>query len=183
MSGVPTADEEQKRAFQGRLARIGADGMPDSASSRAVPAPRRVTRPVGPRRKRPKARFRITPAYPAGILAAALIGALGVVAARLGRASLADGALTGSAAETMMMIDAGVGLGLAVIVTALVRLHGKAAFAAQVAGVLAMLLLMHNLVHLAPTSFAMLFSAPWVVEVTATTAPGSFLIQGVYIVF
>jgi hypothetical protein len=179
MSGVPTADEEQKRAFQGRLARIGADGMPDSASSRAVPAPR----PVGPRRKRPKARFRITPAYPAGILAAALIGALGVFAARLGRASLADGALTGSAADTMMMIDAGVGLGLAVIVTALVRLHGKAAFAAQVAGVLAMLLLMHNLVHLAPTSFALLFSAPWVVEVTATTAPGSVLIQGVSIGF
>lgn len=110
-------------------------------------------------------------------------GAIAVMAARLIRATMFDAELTGSDAATAMVNDAILAVAVALLVKVLFRLNLTQFAVLQSIGIAAMLLGMHNLVHLAPDLFAQVFPDQWVQQVIATTAPNSLLIQGSSIQF
>lgn len=57
-------------------------------------------------------------------------------------------------------------------------LTAKTHFVLSIAGLVAAMSLMHNLVHIAPEPWAMVFSNGWVNEMRATAAPGTLHFRG-----
>ena len=113
----------------------------------------------------------------------ALLGLTVVMVVRFGRLFWDGGALTGEAAGQAMLLDAGISLTLLVILRALFKMRGRRSLLGGLAGLAFGVLAMHNLVHIAPSAWAMAYPAEWVDGVLAGTQPGSVLIRGVSYTF
>lgn len=116
--------------------------------------------------------------YPAAIVGSALVGMLAVFVARYVRFHAMGGMLAGDDADITMMIDAGIGAACGFLLFAMLRFEGKEFKAAQTFGIFAMVMVMHNLVHMAPGVFNTLFSEAWTEDVIAYTEPNSILFRG-----
>jgi hypothetical protein len=106
-------------------------------------------------------------------------GALAVVVARLVRAMVSTGALAGTDATEMMLVDLALALVIAFVCTAVLVARSQSAALAQILGVMAMLAVMHDFVHAAPKLWTVAFSRDWVLTVLTTTEPASVLVKGV----
>lgn len=168
----------QQQAFQERLARLGQSAQPAEAAETPPehePLPDRYVE----RNVAPVAGWRENIRYPLKIAGAFLFGMLAVFVARYVRFHMNGGALTGEDADLMMMLDAGMALGVGFALTQIFRLEGKEYKTAQAFGVAAMVATMHNAVHWAPNPFAAVFSPQWVSDVQEFTEPNSILFRGV----
>ncbi|MCR8723706.1 hypothetical protein [Frigidibacter sp. ROC022] len=159
-------DQENMRVFHDRLARVE----------------KRAEQNLQEMRKR-RARMRSRKTGLFSNVFAILSGGLAVVASRLFRADFFDAGLTGSGAQEAMINDALLALAVALLVKMLFRLNLRQFLFLQTAGAAAMLLGMHNLVHMAPDIFAEIFPQQWVSAVLVETEPNSLLIRGASLTF
>ena len=113
--------------------------------------------------------------YPLWIITAVLIGAGAVVLSRLARYYVTGGGLAGENADIVMVVDGVFALAIVIALRRLLSVNGFTIRLAKAIGVLAMIGLMHALVHEAPKPFAKVFSQVWVDDVVATTNPRSVL--------
>ena len=116
--------------------------------------------------------------YPMAITGAFLIGVFAVFVTRYARFQLTGGTLTGENADIWMMVDLALAVAIVISLRSIFRSGGKMLSIAKSAGVVVMLLTMHNLVHLAPGPFSKIFSPVWADQVIAGTKPNSILISG-----
>ena len=116
--------------------------------------------------------------YPAAIVGSALVGMLAVFVARYVRFHIMGGTLAGDDADITMLIDGGIGAACGFLLFAMLRFEGKEFKAAQTFGIVAMVMVMHNLVHWAPGVFNTIFSPAWTEDVIAYTEPNSILFRG-----
>lgn len=121
--------------------------------------------------------------YPLSFIRAALVGCLALMISRFVRYHLTGGSLAGGQedATVVMFVDGLIAAGAGFALKEIFAIQDKALQAAQTAGVMAMLLLMHNLVHYAPTLFVYSFSQEWVDDVLENTTPNTLLFRGVTI--
>ena len=152
------------RPGTGRAGRAGRGGR---ANARAAAAIASASQGEARRRARPRG----------GLISGALLGALAVVAVRYGRFRLSGLALGGPDADILLAMDLVLALSLAFVLGGFLRHAGKSALLGKIAGTLAMALLMHNLVFMAPQLFERVFSADWVRRVQQETTPGSLLLS------
>jgi type IV secretory pathway TrbD component len=161
-------DAEQMRIFNERIARVEKRLVVSQAEAKRSARRRKPARTQG------------------GMLSHLLAlgtGGLAVVASRLIRALVFDAQLNGADATMAMMNDAALALAVAFLVKAMFHFNLTQFALLQGSGAAAMLLGMHNLVHLAPELFGRVFPAHWVSQVLATTEPHSLLIQGASVMF
>ncbi len=173
---------DQKQSFQERLARIQSNGRAPSEElvAAASPAPTRAApakRAKGAVSPLPDWRENIR--YPLAFVRAFLIGAFAVFVSRYARFHLADGSLVGEDADLVMLIDGFIATAAAFAIKEVFRIKGREFAPAQTAGVVMMVVSMHNLAHWAPTPMALIFSPEWVAEVQVYTLPNSILFRGV----
>ena len=116
--------------------------------------------------------------YPLSLVGAALVGMLAVIVSRLVRYHLLGGSLAGDNADIAMAMDASLAIGCSFLLFAMLRTRGRSHKAAQIFGVAAMIMVMHNLVHWMPTAFDIAFSPKWTADVIAATEPKSILLRG-----
>ncbi len=117
--------------------------------------------------------------YPMQFVAAFLLGMVTVFVARYIRFHLGMGGVTGEDAGLYMVMDGAISFAVGIILWGFFRLEGKEFKAVQTAGVIAMVVTMHNLVHWYPDQFSVVFSPDWTREVIVGTEPNSFLYRGV----
>lgn len=120
--------------------------------------------------------------YPAAIVASALVGMLAVFVARFVRFHLMGGTLAGDDPDFTMIIDGAVAVACSFLLFGMLKFNGKEFKAAQTAGVVAMMGLMHNFVLAAPSAFGLLFSKEWTDDIVTYSEPGSIYFRGLYIV-
>ncbi len=176
----------QQRRFQERLERIARGGPHTLGRLHAgASAPGAAFAPAG----RTRGRKRTLPpaaakpgggsirggAVAGGLFGGILLGALAVLLVRYARFRLTGTALGEPDADLLLAVDVVLAITLAIMLRALFRgrswLHGFG----KLLGVGAMVLSMHNLVHLAPEPFSRSFSPQWVESVVSQTAPGTLL--------
>lgn len=119
--------------------------------------------------------------YPLSFVRAVFVGVIAVFVSRFIRYHLAGGSLAGSqeSADLVMMIDGIIAVGAGFALKELFKISDKSLQLAQTVGVFMMIVLMHNLVHMVPGLFGMIFSPEWVQDVLTTTEPKSILFRGV----
>ncbi|WP_371168675.1 hypothetical protein [Aliiroseovarius sp. 2305UL8-7] len=150
----------QKQSFEDRLAKIGAERASQST-------------------KRKKASvWSNNLAYPATVLGAFLLGLTAVFVSRYIRFHIGMGGLAGDDADMMMLVDGGMGVAVGIALKQLFHMEGKEFQSAQAVGVFAMICVMHNFVHWAPTLFDRIFSPQWTAMVITSTDPNSILLAG-----
>jgi hypothetical protein len=134
-----------------------------------------------PARDKPKARaadsFLINLAYPLSFVLAVCLGLIADAAGRLLRFGLMPQFKPEAATE--MLINAGFGLALGLLLANLCHLKTTQHRVLLVIGVLVGGMTFHNLVHAAPQIFERLFSPLWVAEVLRSTEPHSLLVRGI----
>ena len=118
---------------------------------------------------------------PVTLVAAVLVGIFAVFLARLARFHLTGGTLAGDNPDVTMIIDAGIAVAVSFVVFSLLKIRGREFKVAQVVGVMAMIGIMQNFVHAAPSAFGLLFSKQWAEDVVTHSEPGSIYIRGKYI--
>jgi hypothetical protein len=116
-------------------------------------------------------------AYPLGFVLAVSLGLLSDAVGRLLRFELMPQLRPEAATE--MLINAGLGLIVGILLANLCRLKTPRHRLLLVVGVLVGGMSFHNLVHAAPQIFDRLFSPIWVAEVLRTTEPHSLLFRGI----
>ena len=118
--------------------------------------------------------------YPLLFVWAAIVGMIAVFLSRYIRFHLTGGSLSGGEnADMVMMIDGAIAAGTGFALKNLLSIEDKSLQFAQTVGVVIMVLAMHNLVHLAPKAFSVVFSPEWTQDVLETTEPKSLLFAGV----
>ena len=118
--------------------------------------------------------------YPLLFVWAAIVGMIAVFLSRYIRFHLTGGSLSGGEnADMVMMIDGAIAAGAGFALKNLLAIEDKSLQFAQSVGVVIMVLGMHNLVHLAPKAFSVIFSPEWTQEVLQYTEPKSLLFAGV----
>lgn len=116
--------------------------------------------------------------YPVSILLAALLGMVGVLVSRYVRFHFLGMTDTDGNPDITMILDMAMGAAAAFALKELFRVSGKLAGMAQTAGIVAMVLVMHNFVWMFPDLFATVFSDGWVDMVTSSTRPNSIFFRG-----
>ena len=116
--------------------------------------------------------------YPAALVGAFLVGMLAVFLARYARFHLMGGTLAGEDADITMVIDGAIGGACSFLLFGILRFRGAEYKAAQTFGIFAMIVVMHNFVHMAPGAFSAIFSKQWTEDVVAYTEPNSILFRG-----
>ena len=172
-------DDAQKMQFQQRLQRI-AKGGPNTVGQVYV-GPADTDR--GTKKSKtagPEVVGNIL--YPMSIIGAFLIGAFAVLLTRFIRFHMAGGDLTGENADIFMIIDTVIAVGIVISLRSVFRFGGKALETAKTVGIVAMVLTMHNFVHLAPATFGKVFSPEWSEQIVENTLPKSILFRGVSMV-
>lgn len=169
----------QQIEFAERVARINA------ASAKGV-----TTLHVGPEesyqidriqsgRRGPNSEILSNAMFPVSLVVCFLIGVLAVLITKWVRFQLTDPVAAPLAPDIDMVVEF---LG-ALVVTTLISQFGGMREAeqklARVLGVVAGMLCLHNLVHLYPEVFSVLFSDIWVSRVLTTTKPYSILWRGI----
>lgn len=134
-----------------------------------------------PTRDRPKPRaagsLLVNLAYPLSFVLAICLGLISDAAGRLLRFGLMPQLRPEAASE--MLINAGLGLAIGLLLAILCRLKTTQHRVLLVIGVLVGGMTFHNLVHAAPRLFDLLFSPLWVAEVLRSTEPHSLLLRGI----
>lgn len=115
---------------------------------------------------------------PAGFAIAALLGLVAVVIVRLVRFHAFGGSLIGDNADLTMAVDLVAAGALSFVLFKITSYRGYPFFLTQMAGVIAMLIGMQNMVHSNPGLFSLAFSPAWTDDVIATTEPGTMLVRG-----
>ncbi len=113
-----------------------------------------------------------------GLMMCILLGAAMLMAARYVRFTYLGIEEGGPAADTLMMIDFGMAAMAMFILGGMIGQKTLKHMTAQVMGIGAMMVLMHNLVWLAPAEFAQVYGQDYVNQVQATTAPTSIYLRG-----
>ena len=121
--------------------------------------------------------------YPLSMVLSFLLGFLAFGIGRWVRYHLTGVADVPPDPDMEMMIELGLGLGVAVLLSQLDRLVEFEHLVAKALGVAIGLLGFHNLVHLFPDPFAMLFSNMWVTRMISTTEAQSLLWRGISFTF
>lgn len=163
----------EQETFQERLARIAAEkaGAQENSGGKKRSTHSAAGIPS----------FRENIGYPLSFVRAALVGMVAVFLSRYIRFQLTGGTLSGGAegADIFMMIDGAIAASAGFALKEVFRIQDKTLQMAQTVGVVMMLLLMHNLVHIAPNLFANVFSPEWTQDVLDTSEPNSVLFRGV----
>ena len=115
---------------------------------------------------------------PKGFAIAIALGLVAVVIVRLVRYHAFGGSLIGDNADLTMAIDLVAGGLLSFAVFQVTSYRGFPFYLAQMAGVVAMLVAMQNMVHSVPGAFELAFSPEWTEDVIASTEPGTLLVRG-----
>lgn len=108
-----------------------------------------------------------------------LVGILAVMLARYGRFHLNGGALSGPDSDIMMVVDVVLAITVAILLRMIFRVRSKVHGVGKIFGIAATILLMHNVVHIAPGLFEKAYSVEWVDQVLTDTLPVSVLVAGV----
>lgn len=122
--------------------------------------------------------FRENARYPARIVGAFLLGLVAVLISRYVRYHMNGGALGGEGADVSMILDGTMAAATGFALRQAFKFEAKVFLSAFNVGVTAMILLMHNLVHVAPEAFGVAFSDEWVQVVIEQTEPNSILFMG-----
>ena len=117
--------------------------------------------------------------YPLSLIAAAVVGMLAVFLARYARFHLTGGGFDDMDPDMTMIVDGGLAAGCSFLLFGLLRFEGAEYKLAQTVGIVIMVCIMHNFVHMAPAAFDVMFSPEWTDEVIAYTDPKSILFRGV----
>ena len=170
----------QKSEFQNRLKRIAAGG-PNTLGQVYVG----ITGEDGPQKVyRERAPFlsvlKSVILFPFAVAGAFTIGLIAVIVARFIRVMAYGGVLAGENADMLMIIDAGIALVAASLLRWMFRFQGRGMGWVSAVGIVAMVCLMHNLVHMEPDIFAIAFPAEWVEGVLRTTQIDTVLVRGVF---
>lgn len=112
------------------------------------------------------------------VILTVLLGAFCLMAARYVRFNFADIPDAGTAARTLMIMDFAIAAVMVFILGGLVKHKTISHMVAQIAGIAAMLVAMHNLVWLFPAEFAQVYSQAYVDQVVAMTEPLSLFVDG-----
>jgi hypothetical protein len=183
MSGMIGGDARQMQAFHDRISRIEAKAAKgtqtvhvgdDEMDLREL---KRLDNDPALKRRRH---------YHTGMLWSAIAvisAATSVIAIRAVRADFFQALLTGTEAQSELITDLVLSLLAVLFIRQLFSLRWRSFVALQLPAVLAMVLGMHNLVHVAPQAFARVFPQPWVETVLATTEMNSVLLPGKSITF
>ncbi|MBV1903576.1 MAG: hypothetical protein KUG58_08075 [Marinosulfonomonas sp.] len=163
-------DQEQKKNFGERLKRISKGGANTTAQVYVGPVEEAKVR-----RQADAGDLSSSMQYPLWIIGAVILGAGSVVLSRLVRFQVTGGALAGENSDLLMIVDGVVALTFVIAFRSMLGVNGLSMKLAKIVGVVAMIGLMHSLVHEAPGAFAKVFSPVWVNEVIATTKPRSVL--------
>lgn len=117
--------------------------------------------------------------YPMSIIGAFLVGVFAVFLTRFIRFHMMGGELTGENADLWMIVDGVIAVGIVIALRSVFRFGGKALETAKTVGIIAMILTMHNFVHIVPGFFGAVFSPEWAQQIIDTTKPKSFLFRGI----
>lgn len=182
MAGTVSATR-QRATFEERLQRIRAGGpntsgqvyvgIAEEAAGKTEAKPRRKVRE---RRQAEQSVAVQLARLPFTMTGAFLLGAVLVFAMRYLRFRYLGEGLIGEDPRVSMALDAAGATLAVVLVRVLFRSGGVIRTPTRVLGVLAMLLGMHNLVHIAPEPFSRMFSPEWTAAVTSATKPDSILV-------
>ncbi|EPX79067.1 hypothetical protein [Litoreibacter arenae] len=148
--------------FQARLSRIGAEQSNQPAG--LVQPTRKPTQEVnlnGSMLENAK--------YPASIAGAFVLGLLAVFFSRFVRFHLLGLADPESDIFLATVADGGMALAVGFCLRQMFKLEGAEWISAQAAGVTVMVAAMHNLVHIWPDTFALIFDPEWTAFVLDTT--------------
>ncbi|PZQ99521.1 MAG: hypothetical protein DI533_02290 [Cereibacter sphaeroides] len=121
--------------------------------------------------------------YPLSVILSFALGAFAFCVGRYIRYQLSGMAETKTDPDVEMLIDLMVGVAIALLMGQLDRLKSYEQLIAKSLGVVFALLTFHNLVHMYPDEFSLLFSPLWVSKILATTEPHSILWRGISFVF
>ena len=163
-------DHAQKKHFDERLKRISKGGANTTAQMYVGPPEETAARGKGGSDE-----LSSLMQSPLWIIGAVLMGAVGVILSRLARFQLTGGALAGENADLFMIVDGVFAVAIVIALRSLLRRSGASMILAKALGIVAMIGIMHALVHEAPEVFSKVFSPVWVNEVLATTQPRSIL--------
>jgi hypothetical protein len=122
-------------------------------------------------------------AYPLTIISAFLIGVLGNLCTRWISFVSDIPPPTAENIDMVMVMDFVIAMMAASIIGVICRFGIREYIGLRIAGILAGMVGLHNLVHLYPTAFDTIFSPAWVGALMGSTEPGSLLIRGVSIAF
>ncbi len=163
----------QKQQFQERLKRISAGG--ENTMSQVYAGPVEDTTPARARRRgatEPDAARRQSAALagaveramriPGEVAGGILLGVLAVALVRYARFRLTGGGLGGPDADIWLLSDLVLAITLAILFRSLVPVRARAHEIGKLIGVAAMVLLMQDMVFLAPGLFERVFSPQWV---------------------
>ena len=174
----------QEAEFTARLARI-----------EAAAGQRKATLYVGPdesyvldrpeRRRQPNGlvALLLNASYPLSMVLAFGLGFLAYAIGRYVRFHLTGVGGAPPDPDTEMLLQLGTGLAIAAVMGAADRMKAFEYLIAKSLGVVIGLLSFHNLVHLYPEEFKLLFSQIWVTKLVTTTEPFSLLWRGISFTF
>ena len=163
-------EHAHKKHFDDRLKRISKGGANTTAQMYVGPAEEAAMR-----HKDASGEMSSSMQYPLWIIGAVLLGAVGVVLSRWARFQLTGGALAGENADLWMIVDGVFAVAIVIAMRSLLSVNGAPMILAKAFGIVAMIGIMHSLVHEEPEVFAKVFSSVWVNEVIATTQPRTIL--------
>ena len=107
-----------------------------------------------------------------------MLGAAALMAARYLRFTLGDVQDAATAAGTLTLLDFGIAAALAMVLGTVLRLTTTRHMMAQVMGIGAMMVAMHNLIWLYPDTFAQIYTQAYVDQVQGLTVPQSLMWNG-----
>lgn len=165
--------------FQDRLNRIAAGGANTTGQIYVGPPETAGTRKNGKGRSKTGPDVLDNILYPMSIIGAFLVGAFAVFVTRFVRFHMMGGELTGENADLWMVVDGVIAVGIVIALRSVFRFGGKALETAKTVGIVAMILTMHNFVHIVPGFFGAVFSPAWTEQIIDTTKPKSFLFRGI----
>ena len=114
--------------------------------------------------------------YPLSFVVAFLVGAISILIARYVSSVMVGVPQADADMDTQMIID-GVLAGVIVwFLRMAIKSDDKEMLAAQSVGIWVALTMMHNLVHLVPDMWAVIYGADWVAMILETTSPSSIRI-------
>jgi hypothetical protein len=172
-------DDARKTQFQDRLNRIAAGG-PNTMGQVYIGPPDTNGSSKGKKGGSSSGRDTLDNIlYPMSIIGAFMVGVFAVFATRFIRFTMMGGELTGENADLWMVVDGVLAIGIVISLRSVFRFGGKALETAKTVGIVAMILTMHNFVHIVPGFFGSVFSPEWTTQIIETTKPNSFLFRGI----
>lgn len=112
------------------------------------------------------------------LMISALIGTIGLIAARYVRFVYAEIPELGTDAQTLLMMDFGLAAVLSFVIGGMIGHKSTRHMMAQTLGIGLMMVAMHNLVWMFPTEVARVFPQDYIEQVRATTKPQSIYVVG-----